>query len=402
MLTVEQWAELRRLHLVEKVPVRELARRFELDRNTVRTAVRSAEPPKYTRAARPSKLDPFKDEVHRLLKDDARIPVPRLRELLEPLGYAGGETILKEHLREVRPLFAPPRTFQRTAYLPGELAQCDLWEPAREIPVGYGQTRRGYVVTVTLCFSRVSWGTLIFSKEAVDINAGLLRCLVRIGGLPKKLVWDREGAIHKGAGRPTDAFASFCAQLGVGWVFLAARDPQAKGVEERGHRYMRTSFEPARAFTSPGDFQLQLDGWYEGHANVRFHQTLRARPVDVFAGERELLRPLPKVLPILERREVLRVPPQPYARVDTSDYSLDPAFVGRRVELRVSQTEVAAVALDTGELVCRHARTFARHITVTAPEHQHRLDEQRAVRRAGPAVAVERRPLERYDRLIPA
>ncbi|MEK7357924.1 MAG: hypothetical protein AAB250_15850, partial [Bdellovibrionota bacterium] len=42
--------------------------------------------------------------------------------------------------------------------------------------------------------------------------------------------------------------------------------------------------------------------------------------------------------------------------------------VGRRVELRVSQTEVAAVALDTGELVCRHARIFARHQTVTDPE----------------------------------
>ncbi|MHB8631666.1 MAG: IS21 family transposase [Candidatus Limnocylindria bacterium] len=402
MLTVQQWAELRRLHLVEKVPVRELARRFDLDRNTVRTAVRSADPPKYSRAPRPSKLDPFKDELHRLLKDDARIPAPRLRELLEPLGYAGGETILKEHLREVRPLFDPPRTFQRTAYLPGELAQCDLWEPAREIPVGYGQTRRGYVVTVTLCFSRVSWGTLIFSKEAVDINAGLLRCLVRIGGLPKKLVWDREGAIHKGAGRPTDAFAAFCAQLGVGWLFLAPRDPQAKGVEERGHRYLRTSFEPARAFGSPADFQLQLDGWYDDHANVRFHQTLRARPVDRFAQERDLLRPLPAVLPIIERREVLRVPPQPYARVDTADYSLDPGFVGRRVELRVSQTEVAAVALDTGELVCRHARTFARHVTVTAVAHQQALDRQRAARRAGPDVPVERRPLEAYDRLIPA
>ena len=185
MLNVERWAELRRLHFIEKVGVRELARRFGIDRNTVRRAIRSTDPPRYARAGAPSKLDPFTDEIHRRLKDDPRLPVVRLRELLQPLGYEGGETILKEHVREIRPLFLPVRTYQRTLYVPGELAQCDLWEPRREIPVGYGQTRRGYVVTVTLCWSRVSAGTLIFSKEALDIEAGLLRCLVRLGGLPE-------------------------------------------------------------------------------------------------------------------------------------------------------------------------------------------------------------------------
>lgn len=154
MLVVEQWAEVRRLHFVGGISIRELARRFEVDRNTVRRALRSCEPPRYERRPGPSKLDPFKDEVHRLLKDDPRLPAVRLCELLQPLGYTGGETILKEHVREIRPLFDPPRTYQRTVYLPGELAQCDLWEPRRLIPVGYGQMRRGYVVTVTLLARR--------------------------------------------------------------------------------------------------------------------------------------------------------------------------------------------------------------------------------------------------------
>ena len=400
MLNVEQWAEIRRLHFIEKVAIRELARRFRVQRKTIRRAIRSADPPKYSRPRRPSKLDPFTDEVHRLLKDDPRLPVVRLRELLQPLGYQGGETILKEHVREVRPLFDPPRTYQRTVYVPGELAQCDLWEPAREIPVGYGQTRRGYVVTCTLCWSRLSFGALIFSKEAPDILAGLLRCLVRIGGLAEKLVWDREGALHAGGGRPTDAFASFLGQLALGWIILGPRDPEAKGIEERGHRFLRTSFEPARLFASPRDFQEQLDGWYDGRANIRFHRGIRARPVERFASERLELRALPAALPDLDRRTVLRVPPQPYARIDTVDYSLDPTFVGRRVELRVSQTEVSAIALDTGELVARHARTFARHVTVTALEHKRALQEQRETRRR--EITVERRPLERYDRVIPA
>ncbi len=221
---------------------------------------------------------------------------------------------------------------------------------------------------------------------------------MRIGGLPQKIVWDREGALHAGGGRPSEAFAAFCGSLALGWVFLAARDPQAKGIEERGHRFLRTSFEPARLFASPRDFQEKLDAWYEEKANLHFHRGIRARPIDRLSAEG--LRPLPAALPDLDRRTVVRVPPQPYARVDTSDYSLDPAFVGRRVELRVSQAEVSAVALDTGELVARHERTFAKYVTVTALEHKRALERQREDRRR--EVVVERRPLERYDRVIPA
>ena len=74
----------------------------------------------------------------------------------------------------------------------------------------------GWVVTAELCWSRVIAGALIFCKEAPDILWGVGRCLSRIGALPEKLVWDRESAIA-GGGRPTDEFASFCGQLGVGW-----------------------------------------------------------------------------------------------------------------------------------------------------------------------------------------
>jgi hypothetical protein len=95
----------------------------------------------------------------------------------------------------------------------------------------------------------------------------------------------------------------------------------------------------------------------------------------------------------------VRVPADPYLRFDTNDYSLDPALAGRRIEVLVSQREVVAVALDTGELACRHERLFARHRTVTALEHARALRELRT-RRAEPEVEI--RPLARYDALIPA
>jgi hypothetical protein len=347
-----------------------------------------------------SKLDPFQEWICEQLRADPRIQSLRLREMAAELGYEGGKTIFDDYVREVRPRFLVKRTFQRTIYRPGELVQCDLWEPREQIPVGHGQTRRGYVVTAELCWSRVIAGALIFSKEAPDILSGLGRCLSRIGALPEKLVWDREAAIA-GGGRPTEAFAAFCGQFGVGWVILDAGDAQAKGLLERSHRFMRTNFEPGRQFANPLDFQLQFDAWCE-KVNARVHRTVRAVPVERLIEERARMRPLPGVLPDCDRRIVVRVPQQPFLRIDRNDYSINPAFAGRRVELRVSQRQVTAVVLDTGELACWHRRSFAGGLTITDPAHQSELERQRARRRGRHDVEVEIRPLARYDLLIPA
>ena len=147
MIDVEHWAEIRRMHFIEGVSIREIHRRTGLHRETIRRALAGKRPPAYRRAQAPSKLDPFKEEVERLLRSDHRIPGTRIRELIAELGYEGGKTILDDHLREVRPRFAPRRTYQRTVYRPGEICQFDLWEPQEEIPVGHGQTRRAWVVT---------------------------------------------------------------------------------------------------------------------------------------------------------------------------------------------------------------------------------------------------------------
>jgi transposase len=396
---VEQWAEIRRMYFVGRLSIKEIVRRSGHSRNTVRRALRSGEPPRYRRPPRPSKLDPFRDEIHRLLRDDARLPGKRMRELLEEQGYVGGKTILDDYLREVRPLFQRRRTFQRTSYRPGVVCQFDLWQPSREIRVGSGQTRRGYVVVGCLPYSRVGTGTLVFSKEAPDLLYGIGDCLAKLGALPQTLVWDREGALHAGGGRPTEPFAALCGELRVGWRFLEPHDPQSKGVVERLQGYMETSFEPGRSFANELDFQEQLDRWFAERANARFHRTLRCRPVDRLVEELTVMQPLPERMPDLDRRLVTRIAPDPYVRVDSNDYSLDPRLVGRRVELRVSQRELLAVALDTGELACRHVRSFARHRTITALEHARALRELRG---APAEPEVETRPLARYDALIPA
>lgn len=123
---------------------------------------------------------------------------------------------------------------------------------------------------------------------------------------------------HRGRRRATDEFACFCGQLEVGWIILGPGDAQAKGALERSHRFMRTNFEPGRRFANPLDFQLQLDNWCD-RVNRRVHRTIRAVPDERLVEERARMAPLPATMPDTDSRQVLRVPQQPYLRVDRND-----------------------------------------------------------------------------------
>jgi len=401
LLDVEQWAEIRRMNHVEGLSQREIHRRTGAHRDTIRRALAQPKPPSYgPRAKRPSKLDAFMASIEELLADEPRLSGVRIREEIEKEGYDGSKTILDDLLRELRPRFLPPpRSFQRTRYRPGELCQFDLCEPRSLIPVGYGQSRRGYVVTCELPYSRAFAGALVFSKEFPGIAWGMRRCLLSLGALPGKLVWDREGAIAP-KGRPTGEFLAFCGELSLGWVILDPGDAPAKGALERSHRFLHGNFEAGRRFANALDFQDQLDRWCD-RINAREHRTTRAVVAERLAEEHERMRALPEIMPDTDRRFVVRVPAQPYLRFDRNDYSLDPRLAGRRVEVRASQGEITAVALDTGELAARHTRVFAGGLTFTDPAHQAALDGLRG-RRRRPEPEVQQRPLARYDRLIPA
>jgi transposase len=244
---VEQWAEIRRMHFVAGLSIKEIARRTGRDRNTVRRALRSQEPPRCRRSERPSKLEPFREEIHRLLGEDGELPGQVIRERLQELGYAGGKTILDDYLREIRPIVSPPRTFQRTVYRPAQTCQFDLWEPSNKVPVGAVEHRRGWVVVACLGYSRAGAGALIFSKQTPDLLWGIARCLWQLGGLPRTLVWDRQAGLCTPGGQPTEEFAALCGRLRVGWHFCRRRDPQAKGAVERLQGYLETNFEPGPA-----------------------------------------------------------------------------------------------------------------------------------------------------------
>lgn len=407
MLEVEKWAEIRRMSRVEKLSQRKISEQTGLHRSTVKRALESTAPPSYgPRRKGPSKLDPYRGEIEALLADEPALSGVRILEEISALGYAGSKTILDDLLRELRPRYAPPpRTHQRTTYRPGELAQFDLMELRREVAVGWGQTRKAYLLTAKLPFSKMLAAAPIFSKRFEDISWGMNECLTQFGALPKKVVIDREGALHKGGGRPTDHFAAWLGELSLGWIILGPGDAEAKGSLERDHRLIHGNFEAGRIFANPLDLLDQLGKWLS-KANSRIHRGTKRVIEEHFSEEKASMGPLPKQLPNTDYRQVIRVPAQPYLRLDTNDYSLDPRLVGQRVEVRASQELITASALDTGQIACRHTRRFAKGLTFTDPVHQEALDQMRVARKDRAAKPrhpeVEIRPLATYDQLIGA
>jgi hypothetical protein len=93
-----------------------------------------------------------------------------------------------------------------------------------------------------------------------------------------------------------------------------------------------------------------------------------------------------------------RLPADHWVRHQTNDYSVHPKAVGRRVHVRVDDAAVV-VTLGT-EVVARHDRVLARHVTLTDPAHDRAREAARAL--AGvpkpDTGEVEVRNLAVYDR----
>ncbi|MCA2301906.1 helix-turn-helix domain-containing protein, partial [Mycobacterium avium] len=135
MLSVEDWAEIRRLHRAEGVPIREVARRLGISRNTVRAALSSQRPPRYEREPRGSVADAYEPQIRALLAEWPKMPAP---VIAERIGWPYSSSPLKKKLQRIRPEYVGIDPVDRFVYRPGEIAQCDLWFPAIKIPVGEG------------------------------------------------------------------------------------------------------------------------------------------------------------------------------------------------------------------------------------------------------------------------
>lgn len=409
MITLDDWAEIRRLHRSQGLGIKAIARKLGVSKNTVRRALRARKVPRYRREPGGSIADEAEPAIRELL---ALCPTMPATVIAERIGWQRSITVLREKVGELRPFYLPADPVSRTAYEPGGRVQDDFWFPPVDLPLGHGKVASGAEVPPVLVmasgYSRWMLGLMIPSRHAENLVLGTWRLLGQLGGVPKQLVWDNEGGVGKfRRGRPpllSARFAEFRGLLGCEVVVLPPREPEHKGIVERNNDYLETSFLPGRSFASPADFNAQLGEW-TALANSRFKRVLGCAPADRIGADRAAMAPLP---PITESslgwHNRIRLPRDHYVRLDTCDYSVDPAVIGRMVDVRADLDQVTVTC--EGRLAARHDRSWVAHQTITDPAHKAAADAMRAERLraklAAPAAAVEveQRDLSRYDALL--
>jgi transposase len=366
---VEDWAEIRRLHRAEGIPIKAIARLLGISRNTVRAAIASDAPPRYVRRPAGSIVDDVESRIRELLQVYPTMPAT---VIAERIGWSRGITVLKERIAELRPVYLPPDPASRTGYVAGEIAQCDLWFPPVTIPVEFGQVRTAPqlpVLTMITGYSRWLSARLIPTRSSEDLFAGWWQHLAALDAVPRVLVWDGESAIGRWRGGKVELTRdcqAFRGTLGAKVIVCKPGDPEAKGLIERCHDYLERSFLPGRVFASPADFNSQLQQWLVT-VNARHRRALGCAPSDRIVADRAAMLTLPPVAPATGWRTSLRLGRDYYVRLDGNDYSVHPAWIGRRIEVVADLDRVRA--LCDGKVIADHARLWAKHQTLTDDEH---------------------------------
>ncbi|MGZ3518596.1 MAG: IS21 family transposase [Vulcanimicrobiaceae bacterium] len=299
MLIKEIQVEVEVLHRQGK-GIREIARETGIARNTVRAVLRGQYDSRYgPREPRPTKLDQHKDYLRDRLEraGTVRLNATVLLREIRAQGYAGGITQLKEFLALIRP--QPP----------AEPVIRFETEPGKQLQIDFVDFRRGTsplrAFTAELGYSRYSYVEFTDNERTETLVACLERALAFFGGVPAQILCDNpktivieRNAYAEGKHRYNRHLLEVAKHYGLTIKLCAPYRAQTKGKVERFHRYLRESFF-APLQTAQSDLvdvataNREVRIWLNETANCRLHATLKERPIDRFATEREKLRALP-------------------------------------------------------------------------------------------------------------
>ena len=133
MIKVEDWAEIRRLHRAEGLPIKQVARVMKVSRNTVRAALRSDGPPRYERPPRGSVADEYEPRIRELLQ---AYPAMAASAIGDRIGWPYSDRTLRTRVAELRPVYLPPDPASRTGYAAGSWRKTISGSPHRAAAPG--------------------------------------------------------------------------------------------------------------------------------------------------------------------------------------------------------------------------------------------------------------------------
>jgi transposase len=366
-MNAELWAEIKRLHGIEKLPIAEIARRLHRDRKTVRQAIRSERlPARKPAALRPSILEPYKPFIAERLKAYPRLPATVLFQELKKQGYAGQVRIVRKLVHELRD--KRPEVFLRIETPAGEQAQCD-WANCGSVKVG--KVRRALSAFVmVLSHSRLMYVEFTLSQCLEDFIQCHINAFRYFDGVPKKILYDNLKAVvlaRLGSDiRFNPAFMEFSGVFGFEPVPCNVRRGNEKGKVENGIYYLRVSFLAGRTPQWP-DINRDVHLWLKEVANVRTHRTTRERPVDRWEREKPFLIPLNPRSYDAAITQAVRSSHQALVRFQGNFYSVPHTQAYKTLILKADADRVW-ILLGVEE-IASHPRCYDRGVVIEKREH---------------------------------
>lgn len=412
VIAEQQWRAIRERHAAG-MSVSGIARELDLDRKTVRRALRASTWSPYQRTApAPTMLDahrPWLVQRAPQVHYSARI---LYQELKAERGFTGCYETVK---LAVRPLRAEASlaglTQRRFETAPGEQAQCDWGQVT--VPLGGVRTRL-HVFVMTLGYSRRGFAMGFMGERMPDLLAAHEAAFAHFGGRCEQLLYDRmrtvvlaEGKDAAGKARLNRTFAAFAAHWGFTVRLCQPYRAQTKGKVESGVKYVKRNFIPGRAFRDLEDFNAQLMEWQKQIADERVHGTTHERPIARFALEAQHLVPTGTQASFLAAMVRDRVVADDWlVSIDNNRYSVPCRLIGQTVQV-VRQND-RWVIRHRGEVVAEHTVLTGRARLAMLPEHgpgaigrnaRKRLSTPRLGERLDVGREVEVRDLSIYEQL---
>jgi len=376
MIDFHTFSQIRQL-AGEQLSVRQIAAALKLNPKTVRKWLAEERYRKRHGPVRASRLDPFKPMVQRLLERHPYSAVQILR-LIRDEGYTGGQTILKDYVRRVRPV-------RRTAYLtlsfaPGECAQID-WGTAGVVQLDGVRRRLSFFVMV-LCYSRMLWLWFSF-RQSMEHFLWAQRCAFeQFGGVPARVMVDncKTAVLAHPQGAPATInprYEDFARHYGFQIVPCNVRAAHEKGRVENAIGYVKNSLLNGLDLAGLAAVQTAGDAWRDQVANVRIHGQTGKRPVDLFQTEKAHLQPLPLTPYDCSVSGPATSNAQFRVLFDANRYSVPAQYSSMKNGLVLRADPQRLLIYADGQLIAEHQRRYGSGGDYEHPDHPKPLLETR-------------------------
>ena len=376
MIDYATFERIQHLHRVEQLTVAQIAHAIALD---VRTVRRWLDEPRFRPrlpCTRPSKLDPYKAYIRRLLEHHPYSAAQILNRLREA-GYGGGATIVKDYLQRVRPVRAP--AFLTLHFAPGECAQVD-WGHYGSVNIGNTRRRLSFFVMV-LCYSRLMYVEFSVSQTMEHFLGCHLNAFEFFAArVPARIMVDnlKSAVLQRSIGQApvfNPRYADFARHHRFEIAPCNVGAGHEKGRVEAGVGYVKKNFLAGLDIPDFRALNPAARHWLDTVANVRVHSETHKRPLDLFALERDQLRPLPELLYDIGAVHTVRASNRFRVSFDTNRYSVPAEYASQRLTLKSYPDRLCIYHHD--RLLARHPRSYERHRDFEHPDHPRALLQQR-------------------------